>query len=66
MKTINELFDFKGKVIIITGWSGAIGSQALIIIGVIAGIVLGVVNYLTLKNCVLPETIPAISQSQAV
>lgn len=29
---------------------------ALIIIGVIAGIVSGVVNYLTLKNCVLPET----------
>ena len=28
MKTINELFDFKGKVIIITGAAGAIGSQA--------------------------------------
>ncbi len=28
MKTINELFDFKGKVIIISGAAGAIGSEA--------------------------------------
>lgn len=28
MKTINELFDFKGKVIMISGAAGAIGSQA--------------------------------------
>lgn len=28
---------------------------ALIIIGMIAGVVSGVVNYLTLKNCVLPD-----------
>lgn len=28
MKTINELFDFKGKVIIISGAAGAIGSKA--------------------------------------
>lgn len=29
--------------------------SALLIIGVIAGIVSGFVNYLTLKNCVIPE-----------
>ena len=28
MKTITELFDFKGKVIIISGAAGAIGSEA--------------------------------------
>lgn len=32
---------------------------ALIIIGIIAGIVSGIVNYLTLKACVLPETVEA-------
>lgn len=30
---------------------------ALVVIGIIAGIVSGVVNYLTLKACVLPETV---------
>ena len=33
MKTINELFDFKGKVIIISGAAGAIGSEAARFLG---------------------------------
>ena len=45
MKTIAELFDFKGKVIIISGAAGAIGSEASRFFGSLgANVVLGDLN----------------------